>query len=281
MFGRMRNSWELVKASAAVLQADKELLIFPAVSMVGVIIVTLSFAVPMMLAGVFDSMTTGDGNGVLTVVVGFVFYAVMYTVIIFSNSALVGAAMIRLDGGDPTLSDGFRIAREHMSAVIQYALISATVGMVLRAISERGGIVGNIASSLMGMAWNLATFLVVPVLVVEGISPMDAIKRSGSLLKETWGEQIVGNFSINTIFGLITFGVIILGMPLVFGAVATESAVSIVAAIGLLVLIIIGIGLVSSTLSGIYAAALYRYATQGDSGGFFDEQLIQGAFRRK
>ncbi len=281
MLDRIRNSWELVKASFGVLQADKELVLFPVISMVGVIIVTLSFAVPMLLAGFVDSLTAGDANGILSIVIGFFFYAVMYTVIIFSNAALVGAAMIRLDGGDPTLSDGFRIAQRHIGAIIGYALISATVGIVLRAISERGGIIGQIASSLLGFAWNVVTFLVVPILVVEGVSPADAIRRSGILLKKTWGEQIVGNFSINTIFGLITFGVIVLSVPLVIMSFATKSVALIITVIVLLVLIVVGIGLVSSTLSGIYAAAVYRYAVHGDSGGFFDEHLIQGAFRQK
>src|SRR5438093_1450409 len=190
---RLATSWELVKASAAVLAADKELLIFPIVSAIGTLLVTLTFAVPTILAGVFDSASTSSGDISLSgIVIAFLFYLTQYFVIFFANSALVGAALIRLRGGDPTVGDGFRIAFKHTGAICGYALISATVGMILRSISERGGFIGQIVSSLLGLAWNVATYLVVPILVAEDLGPLDAITRSTEYLKRTWGEQIGG-----------------------------------------------------------------------------------------
>ncbi len=280
MFDKLSNSWALIKASAAVLRADKELIVFPIVSAIGVLIVTISFAFPMLLAGIFDSILKSESK-TLVFIIGFVFYVVQYTVIIFANSALVGAAMIRLRGGDPTVGDGFRIAMKHIGSILLYALISATVGMILRFISERGKTVGRIVSSIVGMAWNLATYLVVPVLVVEGVDPMTAIKRSASLLKQTWGEQIAGNFGIGLIFGLLTVVVFLLGVPAVFLALATESVVLIAFVVLVLVLVVVFINLISTTLNGIYIAAVYRYAAEGESSGFFSEEMVQGAFRVK
>jgi len=170
MFRRLSNSWELVKASAAVLRSDKELVVFPIVSAIGVLIVTATFAVPLFLAGLFDQMYT-DGHGLqpLGMLVAFLFYLVQYFVIFFANTALVGAAMIRLDGGDPTVGDGFRIAMRRAGPILGYALISATVGLILRTIAERAGILGRLVISLIGLAWNLATYLVVPVLAAEDV----------------------------------------------------------------------------------------------------------------
>ncbi len=282
MFATFSRSWELVKASWAVLRADKELIVFPIVSMIGLVIVSLAFALPALAAGAFDSVTQGRGDGTLSFVVALLFYVVVYTVIFFANTALVGAAMIRLRGGDPTLSDGFRIASEHATAILGYAVIAATVGMILRAISERAGFVGQIVIGILGFAWNVATYLVVPVLVVEGVGPVDAIKRSAALLKSTWGEQLVGNFSIGGVFGLIGVAVmIVIGVPLFAIAGSLNSPALIAITIGLLVLVLIAIGIVSSTLQGIYTAALYRYATEGTTGGLFDNSLVQNAFRRK
>jgi hypothetical protein len=280
MFTRISNSWALVKASAEVLRADKELIVFPILSMIGVLIVMATFAIPMFLAGAFETVTE-EGGQALGIVVGFLFYVVQYCVIFFANTALVGAAMIRLEGGDPTVSDGFRIASRHIVEIVGYALIAATVGMVLRALSERGGILGRIVSSLIGLAWNLATFLVVPVLVVEEVGPVDAVKRSAQLLKRTWGEQIVGNLSIGLVFFLIGFVVALIGIPIVVVAVGTGSALLIGLAVLLLVLALVTVGLLSSTLSGIYAAAVYRYAVEADTGGYFNADLVQGAFRPK
>ena len=277
MFRKISNSWELIKASAAVLRADKELIVFPIVSAIGVLIVTASFALPMFLAGLFDSLVSGRSQ-VFGFVASFLFYIVQYFVIIFANTALVGAAMIRLRGGDPTLADGFRIATRHIGSILGYALIAGTVGMILRWLSERGGILSRITSSILGLAWNLATYLVVPVLVVEGIGPVKAIKRSASLLKETWGEQIVGNFSIGIIFGLLAFIVILLGIPVVLFAFSIGSIALIALTILFFALVLVFVGLINSTLSGIYVAAVYRYAAEGETSGFFNDEMVREAF---
>jgi hypothetical protein len=282
MFERLSRSWELVKASYTVLRADKELIIFPIVSLLGTIAVMIVFAVPMALAGSFDRVADNH-TGIFEYGMAFLFYVVMYTIIIFSNAALVGAALIRLRGGDPSVADGFRIAREHLPQIIGYAVISATVGVVLRALRERGGLVGQIVAWLSNLAWNLATYLVVPVLVVENIGPVEAIKRSANLLKKTWGEQVVGNFSIGLVFGLLTFAVILLvGVPLLVLAVATGSAVVVILAIGIVILIVAAVNLLGSALSGIYVAALYRYATENVvTDQYFAPELVRGAFRQK
>jgi len=277
---KLRNSWALIKASAGVLRADKELIVFPIISAIGVLIVTLTFAFPMMLAGMFDSLLAGKSRA-FGFIVGFAFYVIQYTVIIFANSALVGAAMIRLRGGDPTVADGFRIAMKHIGSILVYALISATVGTILRWISERGKMVGRIVASILGMGWNLATYLVIPVLVVEGVDPMTAIKRSASLLKQTWGEQIAGNFGIGSISGLLTLVVFFLGIPAIIFAISIQSVVLVAFAVVTLVLVVVFISLISSALTGIYIAAVYRYAAEGELGGFFSEEMVQEAFRVK
>ncbi|MAT97656.1 MAG: hypothetical protein CL608_10975 [Anaerolineaceae bacterium] len=281
MFQRLSNSWELVKASWQVLLADKELMVFPLVAFFASIAVLITFAVPTILAGVLDSAVANGELSIFSYIVAFAFYAVMYFVTIFFNSALVGAAMIRLEGGDPTVSDGFRIAFSKLGTIFGYAVIAATVGTILRMISERSGTIGRFVVSLIGFVWNIATFLVVPVLVVENVGPLDAVKRSGSLLKETWGEQIAGNLSVGFIFGLITFLVILAGIPLVILAVMSGSVGLIVTAVVVVILLIMLISLVSSTLSGIYTAAVYRYATTGDTSGYFDADMVKGAFKLK
>jgi hypothetical protein len=284
MFRRLSNSWRLIKASAAVLRSNKKLIVFPVVSMIGVLIVTATFAIPLFLSGILDSATSGnssDSVGIFGLIVGFLFYLVTYTVIYFANSALVGAVMIHFRGGQPTLGDGFRTAAQHLGSIVGYALISSTVGMVLRWIAEKG-IVGQIVSSLIGFAWNVSTYLVVPILVVEGVNPVEAVKRSAALLKKTWGEQIVGNMGMGAVFFLICLVLIFFGfIPLVILASGLNSVALLVAGILILIAAIVVLGLISSTLGGIYTAAVYRYAVEGSTGGYFDEDLVRNAFRQK
>lgn len=277
MFERISNSWKLAKASASVLNADKELMIFPALSAVMLVLVTVAFALPIFLTENAEGMLQGAGS----YAVAFLFYLVSYFVIFFCNSALVGAAMIRLRGGDPTVADGFRIASSKVGTIFGYALIAATVGMVLRALQERAGFIGKIIIGLIGMAWNLATFLVVPVLVTEDVSPVDAVKRSMTLLKKTWGEQVIGGFSLGAITGLATFLLILVFVPMIFLAVSASSPVLIGLVIGGFVLSLLLLSLVNATLSGIYTAALYRYAAEGDLSQGFEASMVEGAFRPK
>ncbi len=276
---RISSSWELVKASWGVLLADKELVIFPIISFFASMAVVVTFFLPMLFAGVFDAIFVNGGE-FAGFVVGFAFYVVLYFVTFFFNSALVGAAMIRLEGGDPTVGDGLRIASQHIGAILGYSVIAATVGMILRAISERSGILGRIVIGLVGFVWNIATFLVVPVLVMEKLGPIDGVKRSAELLKKTWGEQIVGNFSIGLIFGLLMFGVILVGGALAVALLAVELTWAAIAIALLMMLALIVLGLISSSLNGIFTAAVYQYATTGES-KYFDPATVKNTFKQK
>ena len=278
MFTRLSNSWELLKASARVLMADKELVVFPIISTIGVLLVTLTFALPMFFSNLFDNVFLGGRVEALGFVVAFLFYVVQYTVIFFANTALVGAALIRLRGGDPTVSDGFRIAASRMGPIIGYALIAATVGMILRAISKRSSGIGRLLVSLVGFAWNVATYLVVPVLAVENVGPLEAIKRSSDLLRRTWGEQIAGNLGMGGIFFLFYLAIVVVLAPVVILAINAQSIALIIGVVVVFILAISIVGLIQSTLEGIYSAAVYQYATTGQAGAFFEERMVRGAF---
>lgn len=277
MFEKFSRSWVLVKASASVLRSDKELLLFPVISAIATLIVAATFLVPMFGLRLFE----GGGLGPLGYVFVFAFYLCQYFVIFFFNTALVGAAMIRLEGGDPTVADGLRIARSKIGVILGYAAIAATVGLILKAIEERVGVLGRIVTGLIGMAWTLATFLVVPVLVARDVGPVDAVKESVALLKRTWGENVVGNVGIGLAFGLVTMAVVIVSLALVAGAAVVGGAtlaiiVGIVAALAIAL-----VAVVQAALSGVYSAALYRFAVDGHAPAGFAGSELQAAFRPK
>ena len=277
MFQKISKSWDLVKASARVLASDKELVIFPIISAIATFLVSITFFLPMAFANVADAVL---GDSTVIVYLGlFVFYTVQYFVVFFFNTALVGAAMIRLRGGDPTVRDGFRIAFGRFGQILGYSLIAATVGMILKIFTDKSKGVGRAIVSLIGFAWNVATFLVVPVLAVENIGPLDAIKRSVSLLKRTWGEQIVGNFGLGAFFGLVFFGLILAGGAGIAAlAVLIESPIPAIILGALLLIALVLLGLAQSTLNGIYTAAIYQYAPEGQTTSNFQPEVIQTAF---
>jgi hypothetical protein len=281
MFTRLSRSWSLVKASAGVLRSDKELLVFPLVSSIVALLVAASFILPLFGLGLMEDWMGEGGLEAAAYVFLFCFYLAQYFVIFFFNSALVGAALIRLDGGDPTVRDGLRIAWERKGAILGYAAIAATVGMILRAIEERVGFVGKIIVSLIGTAWTVATFLTVPILVAQNVGPVDAVKDSVALLKRTWGENLIGQGGLGLAFTLIFLAVLFVGMGLTAVLFAAKVPWLGAGMIGMTVLALLALALVQSALSGIYSAALYRYAVAGDSPQGFDAGTLQSAFQPK
>jgi hypothetical protein len=276
MFDKFSRSWTLVKASASVIRSDKELLLFPVFSGLAAMLIIATFAVPIFALRLFEG-----GNEVLGGILGFFGYFCLYSVTFFFNSALVGAALIRLEGGDPTLADGFGAARSRIGPILGYAAIAATVGIFLQALKNKDNnfLVRMFASGL-GVAWTLATFLVVPVLVAENLGPIDALKKSVELLKRTWGENAIGNVGIGFAFGLLMFAAIMVSLVLVVGAASVSPKLAI--PVGLLAIIaIVMLGIVQSALSGIYSAALYRYATDGAAPAGFEGTSIATAFAPK
>ena len=275
---RIKRSWTLAKASLEVLKKDKELIIFPIISGIGVIIITLTFLIPTLVGNVLDNLIS-TGIPFFGYVVLFLFYLVQYTVVYFCNTALVGAAMIRLRGGDPTVKDGFRIAFSRFMPIVGWALVSATVGLVLNMLSGKGNKKGSgistMISKLLGAAWNVVTFLVVPVLAIEGLGPLKAVQRSWNLLKRSWGEQIAGTISIGIVFTLVGIlgGLLLVGLGVGL-TVALESAIPAIVCGILLFIFIITLSLINATLSGIFAAAVYGYAAEGQV-GLIDESLIR------
>ncbi len=277
---RMSNSWSMMKASATVLRLDKELLIFPLLSGLAVLLITVSFAAPIVFFGGPEALGALDDPGYLVYSGVFVFYLVLYTVVFFFNTGLVGATLIRLDGGDPTVGDGMSIAIKKLPTILGDAAISATVGVVLRAIEERVGFLGRIVVGLIGMSWALATYLTVPVLVTRDVSAFDAVKESADVFKRTWGEQVVGNAGI----GLASFIMFALMTAIAVPLIILASSISEALVIPMLVSVggaYFFLVLVTSALKGIYSAALYRFATTGDAGEQFNAAMMDQAFRPK
>jgi hypothetical protein len=280
MFAKFARSWSLAKASAGVLRQDKELLVFPAISVVASLLVMASFILPLFGLLDFKALQQGEREPAWLYAWVFLFYLAQYFVIFYFNTALVGAAMIRLRGGDPTLRDGLQIAWSKVGKILGYALIAATVGMILRAIEERAGMIGKWVAGLFGAAWTVATFLTVPVLVSRDVGPLDAVKESALLLKKTWGENLIGQGGVGVVFALLQFAAIALTVLGILLVVSTKSAALIVAVAALGVFAVMALALIQAALSGIYAAALYRHAMGEETLGM-DRALLDAAFAAK
>lgn len=277
MFDRLKRSFRLVGASAEVLRQDKHLMLFPVISGLALLVVLAAFALPLFGLASIDGIGQGGAYSA-----AFLFYIVQYFVIFYYNTALVGAVMIRLDGGSPTLGDGLRIANGRIGTIFGYAVIAATVGVILRAIQERVGFIGRFIAGLLGAGWTVATFLVVPVIASGERGAMDSISESTALLKRTWGENVAGQVGLSAAFGLLYFFLIAGGVVLTLFMVKLGAAPAVYVLFAV-VAVLAGLAcmLVHATLSGIYSAVLYRYAVGGDDAPGFDRGALASAFQQK
>ncbi len=257
--------------SWGVLTSDRKLIVFPLLS--GLALVVLA----ALLTGVGLGVGTLDrlGGGAVTIA-DFALLAVTYFllafVIIYFNAALIGAAMVRLAGGEPTLGDGFRLANQRLPQIAGWALISATVGLILQALRNQSedNFLGQIVISMVGGIWAYLTFFVVPVLVAEGAGPIEAIKRSGSLFKRTWGEQVAASFG----FGIVGLIAAVIGLAPAFLVAQVSPMAGAAVAV-----VTVGLAMtVVSTLEAIFKAALYGYVADGRVAEGFSRGTLESAY---
>jgi hypothetical protein len=275
MKGRWSNSVQLVKESWSVLRHNKALVIFPVIS--GVLCLLL-LAVIMVPAVFLSGVSKGKlDNQWVFYISFFIFYFIASFIVIFMNTGLIACAQISLQGGDPSFSDGLNAAKQHLGKIAGWAAINATVGLALRMVRERGGIIGSIFAGLIAVAWNLITFFVIPIIIFQELSVIDSIKESASVFKRTWGENLVARFSIGLIFFLLALIGIV---PMALAALTGQAAVIIMVAF-IVVLYWTALGIIAMALNGILATALYDYAINGQVPSAFTQETITAAFAMK
>jgi hypothetical protein len=274
MFESFSRSFTLIRESWKVLSLDKEILLFPILSGIALLIVLLSFVIPIFFLG-FISNAGPMALGAWYIPVLFLFYLLCYFIIIFFNAALIACARIRLTGGNPVFMDGIRSSMAHIGPIFLWSLVSATVGLVLRLLEDRfNNIIGQIVLSLIGAAWSLITYFVIPVMIFEEKGTFAAMKESIGLFRKAWGESIIGQASISIVFVILALvGLIPVGIALLSGSSTVFIVLVAVYVIYLAVLMVI-----ATALQGIYNTALYLYAKTGTVPDAFTKEMVETAF---
>jgi hypothetical protein len=282
--GKFSRSWALVKQSFAILRSDKQLMLFPVLSAISCLIVTVVIATGgtfLMMPAIASAAASGErfnpNQSPLFLLGMFALYVANYFIIVFFNVALVGVANSRLMGGTWTFRDGIELAWARKGTILQWALVAATVGMILRFIQERMGVIGRIITKIIGIAWALACYFVVPVLAFEDLTPIDAVKRSSKLFRDTWGEKVIGGFS----FSLVSFVLMLPAFGLMFAAMFLGGLQGFLAGFALMILYVLMLSVMMSAVQGVFNAALYRYACFKQVPPAFDHNLIASAWAPK
>ena len=272
-FDRLSNGWRISMNSFKVLKENKQLVVFPILSGISLLLIMGSFVTIALAAAGWDVDAVNEPGETTSVLYLFLFYLVNYFVVVFFNTALIHCSRLYFHGEEVTLEKGLRFSVSRIGAIFAWSMFAATVGTVLRLIEENAGWIGKLIIGLVGVVWSIATFFVVPVIAYENAGPFEAFKRSSQLMKEKWGESIGAGFS----FGLVQIvALIAVGLPLfLIGALVHPVIGVILAALGaLLVMAII------SAAQTIFISAVYHHVT-GDPVKHFNQQMIDNLFEPK
>jgi hypothetical protein len=211
--GKISMTMSLMKASWQILKKDREILLLPVISGICCLSIMAIFITQALDHNWLKPLSGGATEHQKNIAYWFMFlfYYCNYLVIIFFNSAIIACAVIRMDGGNLT-GDGLQAAVNRFPQIACWALIAATVGILLGMVesgSQRGR---SILGAIFGIAWSVISYLAIPLIVVEKSNPLFALERSQDLMRRTWGEQVIGNFSFGLIFTLFALPV----LPFIF-----------------------------------------------------------------
>lgn len=296
MFARIARSWSIFKNSLSVLRCNKKLIVFPLLTSGFVIMLAL-----LIFSGVFAAMLADPQFGAKLsrmgdssqnahyalqtwhVVVMFAAYFVSIFLATFFNVAFYSEIIHGLNSEPVFLMRGFKFAFSKCGSIAMWALLGATVGMILKLLEERFGWLGQWVIRLIGLAWNVVTVFAVPVIICEedSFNPIKNLKKSASVIRTTWGESLIGFLGISALNGLLIIPTLLLTVVL---AVASGVYLSVILAAIIAILGIVAIVCISMLLGvaqKIYIASLYLYATTGFLNEVYDEEQMQNPWKVK
>jgi len=272
-FDRLSNGWTLAINSLKVLKENKQLIIFPVLSGISLVLIMGSFVLVFLGVNGWSDENIEDPGTIGNYLYLFLFYLVNYFIVVFFNMGLIHCTRLYFRGEEVSINAGLRFSLSRIGTIFSWAVFAATVGTILRIIQEESGLIGKIITGIIGIVWNIATFFVVPVIAYEGLGPIAAFKRSSQLMKQKWGESLGATFS----FGLIQFlAMIVLIIPLFFIG-------NMIHPIGGIALAVMGVFIIATIFSAaqtIFVSAVYHNITD-EPVKHFNQQMIDGLFQKK
>ncbi len=278
--GRFRASKLLFTEAFRFFWADREMLWVPLIALIaqffilGVALFAVCIPAGMFVEGGNDASFSAPEYAVL-----FVLYVVSAFVLAFSQAVITHIVYTRIHGGDATLFDGTRVATSHTFALLVWACITSTVGILLRSIAERSQLLAKVVVAIVGTMWSVLTYFVVPAIVIDKKSAFGAIGHSGNVFKRTWGETLIANISLGLVFVAFFFVIIFALIGVIFFAKVSPGAILIAG--GVLIVAVILASLLSAVLESVLRTLLYVYASENIVPQNFNRELLESMLGRR
>jgi hypothetical protein len=282
------RSWLLTKLTFGVINKDRELLWFALLSFIFSTIYSIAMVVPSVVPALLENGVSQESLEIYHYLIIFLTYFGLAFIATFFNVCVVYTTKVRFDGGNATFGESLKFAFSRSGLIFQWSLIAATVGLILRLLDNLasrfgkiGEIVMRIIIGMLGLAWSILTIFVVPVLVYEGLGPIDAIKKSAQVIKHTWGESLIKSIGLGLIQFLVMALIIVASGGLTYLLSSAFQEMGLIIGISVGILLVLLAGLIFSVASTIFNTALYVYANNNIIASGFNEEIVKGAFRHK
>jgi len=282
------RSWRLTQVTFDVINKDRELLGFAFLSFFFSLLFMIAMIFPTILSSILERGYQNDTLTAVSYVILFLTYFGLAFIATFFNVCVVYTTKVRFEGGNATFGESFQFALSRIGLIIQWSLLSASIGLLFRLIENLaknfgkiGQLVVSILVSLLGMAWSIITIFVVPVLVYEGLAPGAAIKKSMAVIRQTWGENLIKAVGLGLVQFLVMLLILGLSTGLTFLLGQAFDVIGVVVGLALGVVLLLLAGLIFNVANTVFNTALYAYANQGTVAPGFTAESIQGAFKTK
>jgi len=282
------RSWMITKLTFGVINKDRELLGFALLSFIFSTLFAVSMILPFVIPALLEKGLSKESLSAFQYVIIFITYFGLALIATFFNACVVYTTKVRFEGGNATFGESIKFALSRIALIVQWSLLAATVGLLLRILQNfaarlgKGGqIVANILISILGLAWSIVTLFVVPVLVYEGLGPVEALKKSTQVIKKTWGESLIKSIGLGLIQFFTFVVILILSAALTYVLSMAFDIPGLLTGIAIGLILLFMTGLIFNIASTIFNTALYVYANNNQIASGFNEEVVRDAFRRK
>lgn len=276
--GRIKGGYMIAIESFRILNKNKSIMLFPLFSLIAELIAVGFFIICIYFFALrFSDQIDKNYLEIIEYGLIFIFYIASFFIASYFQAGLVSIVSAQINGKKMSFSEGMNIAAAHTGKIFMWSFIAATVGVILELIANKFKFIGKLVTSIIGFTWNIITFFIVPVLILEEKTVGESVKRSGSVFKNKWGETLIANLSTGLLFAFLT----VLGLAVFFviaflGQPRTEILILLAV---LLALYLVTLIVLSLTIEGIYRTVLYEYAAHDKLPESFNRELISNAIK--
>ena len=275
--GKLRASWLLFKETWRYLQTDREMLVLPLLAALMSLVLVGFLVFVFVLSGgreVLSRLASEDFS-----VLGWLFVFGCYVIVAFtmatSQAGISHAVYTRAHSGDSTLGQSLKIAFSHWPSLLLWSMITSTVGVFLQMIVEKSRLLGRLFSLLLGSAWSVLTYFVVPAMVIDKKTAFESISKSTQVFKATWGETIVSNVTLGAVFLIAHVLMLVSMIGLVIACAVSNLITPMFVIFAVNVALLLLAILIQSTMEGILKTLLYIYASESAYPANFNQELLE------